>query len=56
MYVYPVFVTNLTSCELRSPGTLEGCPPRGGPSNIRGLYQLSAGRQVRIKKIYVAHL
>jgi hypothetical protein len=26
MRVYPVFVTNLTSCELRSPGQLVGCP------------------------------
>ncbi len=56
MRVYPVFVTNLTSCELRSPGASVGCPPVRGPTNIRGLYQHFHARQAAIQKYYAAHL
>jgi hypothetical protein len=56
MYVYPVFVTNLTSCELRSPGQLVGCPLPCGTTNIRRLYQYFFSRQAAIEDFYAAHL
>jgi hypothetical protein len=56
MRVYPVFVTNLTSCELRSPGQLVGCPLPRGTTNIRRLYQDFVWRQAAIQHFYAGHL